>query len=106
MVRASDLVVPTRVAYRKDGTVIDLTGASVKWRVGPQDRLSTSALMIIGNGVTIVSLTAGTYSRIMSASVSADFAPGLYRQTVKVTEADGSITVVEQGFIDIGRDLP
>ena len=106
MVRASDLVIPARVAYRKDGTVIDLTNAAVDWRIGPKDRLSTSVLMQIGGGVTIESAADGTYSRVMVAALSANFDPGRYRQTVKITETNGSITLVEQGFIDIGRDLP
>lgn len=106
MVRASDLVIPAHVARRRDGTVIDLTGAAIEWRIGPSNRLTTSVLSTIGNGVTVESEVEGTFSRVLVAALSENLDPGLYRQTVKVTETDGSITLVEQGFIEIGRNLP
>lgn len=106
MIRGVDLVVPTRVARKKDGSVINLTGATVIWRVGPYNRLSTGVELDTAGGVIIISAIDGTYSRVMAGAYTTGLIPGRFRHTVRVTETDGSITTVEEGFIDIERDLP
>lgn len=106
VVRGSDLVIPTRVARDRAGAIIDLTGASIDWRVGTADRLSTKVRLDDSDGITVVSATDGTYSMVLSASDTSNLNPGHYRYTVKVTESDGSITVVEHGYIEIERSLP
>jgi hypothetical protein len=69
-------------------------------------RLTTSLRLTISDGITVGTATDGEYSRVLAAAKTLNLDPGRYRHTVKVTETDGSITVIEEGFIDIDKDLP
>lgn len=105
LVRGTDLNLPTEIARDQFGTVIDLTGATIAWRIGPRGRFTTSITKSIGDGITVVVAADGSYSGRLPGSDTASLKPGRYRHAVEVTKA-GAITLVQEGTITLERDLP
>lgn len=104
--RGVDLSDSGLIARDRSGTVIDLTGATVKWRIGPRDRFSTLKTLDTSAGVTVTDATNGVYSLSLTGASSANWAPGRLSHAVEVTTSGGSIYTVLEGFIDLERDLP
>lgn len=106
LVRGTDLTLTGLIARDRNGTVIDLTGATIKWRIGPKDRHSTLKTLDTSDGVTVTDATNGVYSLDLDGADSDTWAPGRLRHAVEVTESGGQIHIVLEGFIDLERDLP
>ena len=106
LVRGTDLTPSeTFIARDRGGTVIDLTGATIVWRIGPRGRFTTSVTKTIGDGVTVVVAADGSYTLSLLAADTDTLTPGRYRHAIEVTKA-GAITLVQEGTISLERDLP
>lgn len=106
IVRGTDLTLTGLIAKDRNGTVIDLTGATIKWRVGPRGRFSTLKTLDTSDGVTVDDAATGKYSLDLDGADSANWTPGRLRHAVEVTESGGQIHTVLEGFITLERDLP
>lgn len=106
IIRGTDLTLTGLVARDRNGTIIDLTGATVKWRVGARNRFSTLKTLDSSDGVTVTDATNGVYSLDLDGADSVNWTPGRLRHVVEVTESGGQIHTVLEGFITLERDLP
>jgi len=103
LVRGSNL---TYSGIARNASVIDLTGATEKWRIGPRSRYSTDVTLTEGDGITVVSATDGTYTLNLTGARTSNLDPGRYRHELEVTDSGGTIHVVLEGFIELERDMP
>lgn len=107
LIRGTDLTPSeTFVARDRGGTVIDLTGATISWRIGPRGRFETKVTKTIGDGVTVVVAASGTYTLSLPGADTDTLTPGRYRHAVEVTTAAGAVHLVLEGAISLERDLP
>lgn len=104
--RGSDLTLTGLIARDRNGTVIDLTGAAVKWRIGSRAKLSRLKTLDTSDGVTVTDATNGVYSLDLDGADSLSWTPGRISHEVEVTESGGAIHTVMFGFIDLERDIP
>lgn len=99
--RGTTLVLPLR-ARKEDGAVIDLTGASIVWRIGGLDRKTTK----ITKTLQVTDATAGKFTVRLDPADTADLAPDSYAHAAEVTEAGGTVSTVLHGCLDLQRELP
>lgn len=106
LVRGTDLTPSeTFIARDRGGNIIDLTGATISWRIGPRGRFTTSVTKSIGDGITVVVAADGSYTLSLPAADTASLKPGRYRHAVEVTKS-GAVNLVQEGTITLERDLP
>ena len=90
------------------GAPVDLTGASARLHVRPQEGTDTADELIlaatVGDGLTITADTGRVDLRVEAADMAA-LAIGVYRFDLEVTFADGIVRTIEQGRIMIIEDV-
>lgn len=101
LVRGTSLTV-SGVAKRGSGARIDLTGATLTWRVGPES-LSDALLAKAG---TVTNAARGEYVVTLAPSDTAGLTPAELWHQAEVTEADGTVTLILDGTLTLRRDLP
>ena len=94
------------VARRTDGTVIDLTGGSMAWRIGLENLTETKITVTTADDITVTDATAGKYELLLAPAKTADLNPDLYPHRAEVTEAAGDILTVLTGELRLQKDLP
>jgi len=92
----------TGVARQPDGTVIDLTGATLAWKVGRLNRGSTDTTKT----PAVTDATTGKYSASLAGSDTASLSPQWLRHELTVTTSGGEIWTVAEGYIDLRKDMP
>lgn len=86
---------------RDDDGPIDLTDASIVWRIGTQDRKATR----VSKTGTVVDAAQGEYAVALDPADTADLPPGFYAHEAELTEADGTVRVILSGVLELRRDL-
>lgn len=106
LVRGTDLNFANEIARDNAGAVIDLTGATIAWRIGPRGRYSTNITKTETDGITVNDGPTGDYSGSLPGADTVSLFPGRYRHAIEVTETGGEIHLVQEGIIHVERDLP
>lgn len=82
------------------GAPLDLTGAALQWKLDDPTGAINALTLALGSGITITGLaTAGTVLIEPTAVQTAALAAGVYRDQVRVTLADGTVTTQWVGSI-------
>jgi hypothetical protein len=76
-----------------------LVGASISWRLDSIDGLTNYLALSVGSGIQIVSNTTAMILVTVSAAQTANLAPGNYKDSLRVTLADGSVFTEWTGYI-------
>lgn len=85
------------VARKTDGSVLDLTGATMTWRIGSDDFSTTNIESTIGDGITVTDATAGKYTLKLTPAKTANVDTAFYEHQVEVTDASSDIWNVLTG---------
>ncbi len=93
-------------ARGESGAALDLTGASVTWRIATEDRRATRIVKTAGAGVTVTDAPSGRFTVALVPGDTAGLPPGLYEHAAEVTEPDGTVSTVLRGRLELERDLP
>ena len=88
-------------AKDKNGTAINLTGATLKWRFGPNDLSLTTKTLT----PSTVAAATGEYLLTISPSDLTSIEPGFYSHQGEVTESGGTVTPILEGRLQIVKDL-
>lgn len=94
------------VARKRDGAIVNLTGATLAWRMGAADKRATSFTLTEADGLTVTNAANGEYEIHIAPTRTATLNPGIYSHQFEVTEAAGDILAVMVGEMGIDRDLP
>lgn len=90
------------------GAPVDLTGASARLHVRPQEGTDNADELIlaatVGDGLTITADTGRVDFRVDAADMAA-LAIGVYRFDLEVTFIDGIVRTIEQGRLMIVEDI-
>lgn len=90
------------IARDRNGTVIDLTGATIAWRMG---RRATKIDLSLSDGIAVTDATNGAFTITIAPAKTVDLARGYYEHQGEVTESGDTITTVVDGFVEIRRDF-
>ncbi len=101
LVRGNDLTFSGLTARDDFGAVINLTGATMKWRIGPRGQHST----LTTKTPTVTSAPGGVYSLRLDGADSKSWTPQRLRHEVEAV-VGGNTHLVLEGFIDLEKDLP
>ena len=93
------------IARRTNGTPIDLTGATLSWRFGANDKRATSFTLTNSDDITVAAGTGGGWTVTVKPVKTASLSIGLHSHQGEITEADGTISLFTNGNIDLRRDL-
>jgi hypothetical protein len=85
------------VARKTDGSIIDLTSATITWRIGTDDFATTKIENSIGDGITVTDATAGKYTLKLTPSKTVNVDVEVYEHQVEVTDASSDIWSVLVG---------
>lgn len=89
------------------GAPVDLTGASARLHVRPQEGTDNADELIlaatVGDGLTITPGTGRVDLRVEAADMAID--PGTYRFELELTDGDGVVRTIEQNRIMIIEDV-
>lgn len=87
------------------GATVDLTNATLEWRMGLTDLCRTSVLLTESNGISVASGTGGAWTITISPDHTADAAPGEYQHQGKATIGTTVYNIVS-GRLRLYKDLP
>ena len=104
-VRGSTFAVGS-IVRQADGTPIDLTGATLTWRLGTENLRDTKFSLTDSDDIKVTDATNGAYTITVKPAKTADLTPGFSRHQGEVVESDGTITTFLEGWAEITRDLP
>ena len=90
------------IARQRNGTVIDLTGATIDWRFGKR---STKGSLSLTDGISVTDATNGAFTITVAPAKTVDLSEGHYEHQGEVTESSGTVTTVIDGFLEIRRDF-
>lgn len=82
------------------GAPLNLTSASLTWKLTSLDLTTTYLTLTLGFGIQIISATAGTVSYGPTHTQTAALQPGTYYDLLQVTLSDGTEFTVIEGFIN------
>lgn len=89
------------------GAPVDLTGASARLHVRPQEGTDTADDLIlaatVGDGLTITASAGRVDLRVEAADMVLD--PETYRFELELTDGDGVVRTIEQGRLMIIEDV-
>lgn len=78
---------------------LDLTGAAVAWRLDSIDAGTNYIALALGSGIVITDMPSATILVTVPASSTAALAAGNYRDSLRVTLADGTVFTEWSGII-------
>jgi len=88
-----------------DGDVVDITGATVKWRAARSYGKTASITKATGgSGVTLTDPTNGVFVVALADTDTEDLA-GIFYHEAEVTFSDDTVSTVLRGTMKINRDL-
>lgn len=90
------------IARDRDGTVIDLTGATIDWRFG---RRGTKGELSLTDGIAVTNAANGAFTITVAPEKTVDLRRGHYEHQGEVTESGGTVTTVVDGFLEIRKDF-
>ncbi|MDJ0611865.1 MAG: hypothetical protein QNJ67_23030 [Kiloniellales bacterium] len=93
-------------ARRESGAAIDLTGASLAWRIATEDRRATRVVKTLGSGVAVTDGPRGRFTVALAPADTAALRPGTYAHAAEAAEPDGTVSTVLSGRLELERDLP
>lgn len=82
-----------------DGVPLVLTGASISWRLDSVDGTTNFLHLTLGSGIAVVDAPTAEILVTASAGQTGGLAPGNYKDSLRVTLADGTVFTEWQGFI-------
>lgn len=85
------------IARKTDGSVIDLTGATIAWRIGSDSFATTNIENSIGDGVTVDDAAAGKYTLKLTPAKTSEVEVDVYEHQVEVTDTSSDIWSVLTG---------
>ena len=83
------------------GTVINLTGATITWKLVSLDYSTTYLILGIGTGVTITDPTNGLVAYGPTGTQTAPLTPGTYYDLLRVILQDGTDFTAVEGIINV-----
>jgi hypothetical protein len=90
---------------RDSAGVVDLTSATLTWRVGSTDGRTTKLTLTEGDGITVDEATDGTWTITIDPGDVDDLEPGYYTHQGKAVIGSTTYLLV-QGRFRLRRDLP
>ena len=73
-----------------NGVPFNLAGASISWKLDSIDGATNFLSLAVGSGIQVLDLTSATVLVTVSATQSESLTPGTYRDSLRVTLADGA----------------
>lgn len=84
------------------GAAVDLTGASIEYRLGKRDPELTKT---VGDGITVTNEVGGEFEVELTPTETAELVRS-YRHAVEVTDGDGDVATVLSGTVFVRPDEP
>ncbi len=88
-----------------DGNPVNLTGASLVWALG---RTPAGPLLVektVGQGIVITGASTGEFRIDIEPADTTNLKPGTYYHVCRAKEADGTVSTVLDGHIQIQQSL-
>lgn len=90
--------------YNADGSVFNLTGAALEWKLVDANGAPVLDLSL-NSGIAVVSAAAGTCLITVTSMQSAAIAAGAYTDQLRATAVSGDIDTMWTGTIDVRPSL-
>jgi hypothetical protein len=107
MFRGDTRTLTVTIKDRFTGAVVDLTGASIAWRMAKTADMGNSLTMSksVGSGITVASPTSGVAVVTINPTDTSTLIPGDYYHDLTVTDASARVVTVLSGRARIKQDL-
>jgi hypothetical protein len=86
------------------GDVVSLIGATIRWQLSKASRKTALISKEIGAGITVTDAAGGLYTVLLEPVDTLDL-QGTFYYEVEVVDADGRVSTVRRGEIEIERGL-
>lgn len=93
------------VARGSDGSRVDLTGATLAWRIGDRDLSKTEITITQADDITVGVAVNGEYELLLTPVKTAELEPDCYRHQLEVTKPGGDVLPVLNGLFNLKKDL-